>query len=195
MLLRGFKILYLSCISDTSTSYSLFLCLNIAEWVAISTVKIVTSDRRTIKGYTWLIFLHFLYENILCVFLFCFPTYKHLLKKRAYSKSKDFAPEGSKFFPFRVGPFSGQKHFDRVASAESVSIPFQVRWWLWCFMSPSTLFRSSRHWSSDNKRQWSTVQSSAELWLQQDSNQGYHDPKPGALTTWAQLFKVNDIVS
>ena len=41
-----------------------------------------------------------------------------------YSKRKEFAPTGSKFFPFRVDPFSEgmQKQFDRVASHEDVSI-------------------------------------------------------------------------
>ena len=40
-------------------------------------------------------------------------------------KSKEFAPIGSKFFPFRVNPFSEGRlnNFDRIVSAESVSIP------------------------------------------------------------------------
>ena len=39
-------------------------------------------------------------------------------------KGKNLLP-GSKFFPFRVDPFSEwkQKHFDRVATPESVYIP------------------------------------------------------------------------
>ena len=45
-------------------------------------------------------------------------------QKEVYSKRKEFAPRGSKFFPFRVDPFEdGDRiHFDRTASPESVSI-------------------------------------------------------------------------
>ena len=41
-----------------------------------------------------------------------------------YSKRKEFAPHGSKLFPFRVDPFSEgkQNNFERVVSLESVSI-------------------------------------------------------------------------
>ena len=41
----------------------------------------------------------------LCDFVFSFLHMKPLLK-RVYSKRKEFAPKGSKFFPFRVDLFS-----------------------------------------------------------------------------------------
>ena len=48
------------------------------------------------------------YTNVqgrkLCNFLFQFLRTDSLLK-RVYSKRKEFAPFGSKFFPFRVDPF------------------------------------------------------------------------------------------
>ena len=45
--------------------------------------------------------------------------------KTAYHKRKEFAPTGSKFFPFMTGPFSEgrQNNFDENAFSESVSIP------------------------------------------------------------------------
>ena len=48
--------------------------------------------------------------------------------KGVCSKSKEFAPLGSKFFPIRVDPFSegSQNNFVRVISPESVSIPLNV---------------------------------------------------------------------
>ena len=55
--------------------------------------------------------------------------------KRVYSKRKEFIPLGSKFFPFRIDPFSegGKINFDRVASHESVSVPLKDTvaeyWW------------------------------------------------------------------
>ena len=41
-------------------------------------------------------------------FLLALLYTKHLLK-RVFSKRKEFAPRGSKFFPFRVDPFSEGK--------------------------------------------------------------------------------------
>ena len=54
--------------------------------------------------------------------------------KEVYSKRKEFAPTGSKFFPFRVDPFSEgrQKPFEQLPPLE-VSIPlkkFGVTAWL-----------------------------------------------------------------
>ena len=43
-------------------------------------------------------------ENF-CDFLFAF-LYNKSLVRRGFSKRKEFAPEQSKFFPFRVDPFS-----------------------------------------------------------------------------------------
>ena len=57
--------------------------------------------------------------------LFCFPAHHSPCWKRVYSKRKEFAPMGSKFFPFRVDPFSEgrQNNFDRVASPERYQFP------------------------------------------------------------------------
>ena len=44
-------------------------------------------------------------EYNLCVFLFAYLHIKPLLKG-IYTKRKEFAPKGSKFFPSRVDPFS-----------------------------------------------------------------------------------------
>ena len=44
------------------------------------------------------------------VFLFAYLHIKHLLKG-AYYKRKEFAPMGSKFFPFIVGPFFRRKNY------------------------------------------------------------------------------------
>ena len=54
--------------------------------------------------------------------LYCMP---YLFWKGVHSRRKEFAPPGSKFFPFRVNHLSErrQKLFDRVTSLESVSIP------------------------------------------------------------------------
>ena len=45
--------------------------------------------------------------------------------KGVYSKSKEFAPWGSKVFPFIVDIFSERRQNDLVASPESVSIPLK----------------------------------------------------------------------
>ena len=61
-------------------------------------------------------------------FMFAFLLIKTLLKG-VHSKRKEFAPRGSKFFPFRVDPFSeGSKTILTVESLtlESVSIPLNV---------------------------------------------------------------------
>ena len=55
----------------------------------------------------------------------CFPT-----RPGIYSKRKEFASKGSKFFPFRADPFQrGGKNnfteFDRAVSPEKVSIPLK----------------------------------------------------------------------
>ena len=57
--------------------------------------------------------------------LFAFLDIKALLKG-VYSKRKEFALTGSKFFPFGVDPFSkeGKINFDRIVSLGSVFIPF-----------------------------------------------------------------------
>ena len=41
---------------------------------------------------------------------------------------KEFAPSGSKFFPYRVDQFSegNRNNFDRVGSLESISIPLNI---------------------------------------------------------------------
>ena len=62
----------------------------------------------------------------------CFPfLHTHPFWKSVYSKWKEFAPTGSKLFPFRVDPFSKgrQNNFDTVTSLESVSIP--LKWITW----------------------------------------------------------------
>ena len=43
-----------------------------------------------------------------------------------YSKSKEFAPLGSKFFLFRIDPFleARQQQLDRITSPKRVHIPF-----------------------------------------------------------------------
>ena len=53
-------------------------------------------------------------EGNFCDLLFAFQ-YIQSFWKDVYSKRKEFAPNGSKFFPFRVGPFSEgrQNSFDR----------------------------------------------------------------------------------
>ena len=64
-----------------------------------------------------------------CVFLFAFLHNKSLLKrvKWIYSKRKEFAPSGSKFFSFREDPYSegSQNNFERFVSLENVSIPLR----------------------------------------------------------------------
>ena len=49
-------------------------------------------------------------------------------QKGVYSKRKEIAPLGSKFFPFRVDLFSEErlKHFYRACSLENVSIPYII---------------------------------------------------------------------
>ena len=49
--------------------------------------------------------------------------------KGVYSRRKEFAPKGSKFFPCRVDSFQkgGKSIFDMVTSPESVSIPVKPR--------------------------------------------------------------------
>ena len=59
------------------------------------------------------------------VCFFCIPS---SFWKGVYSNRKEFAPLGSKFFPLRVNPFSNKRRpntFGRVASSESLSIPFK----------------------------------------------------------------------
>ena len=55
--------------------------------------------------------------------LFCTPN---PFWKRVCSKRKEFAPKGSKFFPFRVDPFSegSQNNFDRAASLRVHQFPW-----------------------------------------------------------------------
>ena len=62
-----------------------------------------------------------------CNFLFAFLYIKPPLKK-VHSKRKEFAPFGSKFFPFWVDQISiaRQNNFDRVSSPESISIPLKI---------------------------------------------------------------------
>ena len=50
--------------------------------------------------------------------------------KGGYSKRKEFAPKGSKFFPFIVDPCLERSNtiFERVASPESASIPLNDIW-------------------------------------------------------------------
>ena len=63
-------------------------------------------------------FLH----NLNCDFRFALRHTERFLK-RVNSKRKEFAPTGSKFFPFRVDPFSeGRRTILIVGSTESVSI-------------------------------------------------------------------------
>ena len=53
-----------------------------------------------------------------------FQVYPFL--KGVHSKKEEFAPKGSKFFPFRVDQFSeGRKTILTVVSLESVSIPLR----------------------------------------------------------------------
>ena len=66
--------------------------------------------------------------DYLCDFLFASKHTKALLK-RVYFKRKEFAPKGSKFFPFTVDPLCrggvGVKTiFHRIASNKSASIPY-----------------------------------------------------------------------
>ena len=66
--------------------------------------------------------------NNSCDLLFAFLHFAPLKKwsGKGYSERKEFAPLGSKFFPFRLDPFSEgrQKQLNRVSSPESVSIPY-----------------------------------------------------------------------
>ena len=59
-----------------------------------------------------------------CDFLFGFLHTNPLLK-RVHSNRKEFAPKGSKLFPFRVDSFSegSKENFDTVISLENVLIP------------------------------------------------------------------------
>ena len=54
--------------------------------------------------------------------------------KEVYAKRKEFAPKGSKFFPFRVDPFleRRKKQSDRVATPESVSIRLKFYVFVFC---------------------------------------------------------------
>ena len=84
----------------------------------------------------------------------CFTATKTLLN-RVYSKGKEFAPSGSKFFPYRVDPFfrregggggggaGGVKNnFDRNVSIESVCIHFKAH----CLISSSQIESRWRIW-------------------------------------------------
>ena len=58
-----------------------------------------------------------------CDFLLTF-LYTKLVLKRVYSKREEFAPMGSKFFPFRVDPILREgETILTVASFERVSLP------------------------------------------------------------------------
>ena len=57
-------------------------------------------------------------------FMFAFLEPSQALFENVYSKRKEFAPPGSKFFPFRVDHFSeGRKTIFRVPASESIAIP------------------------------------------------------------------------
>ena len=56
-------------------------------------------------------------------FFFCLITCTQApSEKGVYSKRKEFAPKGSKFFPFRVDPFSERRenNFEIVVTLERV---------------------------------------------------------------------------
>ena len=55
--------------------------------------------------------------------LYCMPT----PKKGVYSKKKEFAPTGSKFFPFRVDPFSEVRQYDLTELPPIKVSPFPFR--------------------------------------------------------------------
>ena len=55
-------------------------------------------------GYTQLIFYHFYKGDNYCDFV-CVPAHQISSEKGVYSKREEFAPKGSKFFPFRADPF------------------------------------------------------------------------------------------
>ena len=58
------------------------------------------------NGYAWQIFYHFVSKrHNFCDFLFAFVYTSSLLRK-GFLTRKEFAPLGSKFFPFRVELFS-----------------------------------------------------------------------------------------
>ena len=64
---------------------------------------------------------------VISCFLSCTPS---LFRQSVYSKRKEFAPKGSKFFPFRVDPFQNEDKniFIRIVSSESTSIsPYRLR--------------------------------------------------------------------
>ena len=72
-------------------------------------------------------------------------TYQAPSEKNAFSKKKDFAPKGSKFFPFREDLFleESKYYFDLVTSLESVYITFKTNWFhfvIRLFISLLTLF-------------------------------------------------------
>ena len=72
-------------------------------------------------------FLPFLQARQLVWFPVCFPANQAHSEKGSTLKGKNllplFAPKGSKFFPFRVDPFSEgmQKQFDKVIYPDKVS--------------------------------------------------------------------------
>ena len=88
-------------------------------------------SRRLVQGSgcTWLIFCNFFYKgDNFCDFLFDF-LHIEPFRKEVNSKRKEFAPMGSKFFPFRVDPIleEGQNQFVKVSSHESQTNSFSDR--------------------------------------------------------------------
>ena len=84
----------------------------------------------------------------------CNPSY--FWKKGVYSKRKEFAPRGSKFFPLRIDPLSRvnplsrreTKQFHRVTSHELY--PFTLKWLLYfhlfsLYLAAGTILR--QHWN------------------------------------------------
>ena len=88
-------------------------------------------------------------------FLFCF-LYTKPFWKGIHSKRKEFAPQGSKFFPFREDPLSeGDKDiFDRFVPCESVGIllkPSTTSFERLCFHLQVIKIYSGRNWNLSSR--------------------------------------------
>ena len=90
-----------------TTNMSSWYCLNNVEWDV--KLKIVIVIRRTNHKVLFLIQLHgsvtFKERETTFVTHICHPNTPNPFWKGIYSKRKEFAPRGSKFFPFREDPF------------------------------------------------------------------------------------------
>ena len=104
-----------------------------------------------LTGYIWLIFCQFYKGDNFCD-LVCFPAYKTPSQKGAYPKREEFAPFGSKFFPFRVEP-PGRWEASVILTVnflESVSIGLKGRQTDGLSITKTSLFKYTENFTTKN---------------------------------------------